>query len=651
MSVTDRARRVPLVIPACIAIVVFVAFLPALHGGFVSWDDDKNFTENPQYRGLGPAQLRWMWTTFHMGHYVPLSWMSLGGDYRIWGMNPAGYHLTNLLLHVASAVVVYFLARRVLALAVAGEPERLRPQRGPQRGPQRVRPYVDNSGPQRVRPYVDNSGGVERVDIAAAFAALAFAAHPLRVESVAWVTERRDVLSGLFYFSSALAYVRSRAEEHGTRWYALSLALFIAALLSKATAMTLPAVLLILDVYPLRRVGGETGWWNAAARRVYVELAPFAALSAGAAVLSIVALHPPSQLGTGAKLAVSAYSLMFYAWKTIAPTGLSPLYEMPQQVAPAAPRYLAGYFFTIGFAVIAWLARKRWPGVTAALLLFVVATLPMLGVVQNGPQIAADRYTYYAAPALAILAAGALVTAMRGSSRALAVTAAGAIVLALSALTWTQTGVWHDSKTLWSRVLAVDSASSIAHSAMANVLYKEGRVQEGIEHSEQAIAIAPGYAEAHNGLGVGLQRQGDVAHAIEEYQKALLIKPRYDDAENDLGIALAQQGDPASAIEHYARALQINPNNSNAQVNWGNALVRLNRSDEAIEHYAAALRLQPSNAEAHHNWGVALAREGKYAEAVEQFRATLALDSTHVEAREYLERATELLRQQGGGRR
>jgi tetratricopeptide (TPR) repeat protein len=634
---SDRSRRVPLLVAACIAIVVFLAFLPVLHDGFVSWDDDKNFTENPQYRGLGPAQLRWMWTTFHMGHYVPLSWMTLGVDYRIWGMNPAGYHLTNLLLHTASGVVVYYLARRLLARALGSDQNSANTLNG-------VRLDLDMSK-SSLTPF---PGWLE---LAAAFAALAFAVHPLRVESVAWVTERRDVLSGFFYFSSLLAYVRSRDEGRGGRWYALALVLFVAALLSKATAMTLPAVLLILEVYPLRRIGGAAGWWNATARRVYRELAPFAALSTAAAALSIVALHPPSQLGFAAKVAVSAYSLMFYVWKTVAPTGLSPLYEMPQHVAPAGMQYVVGYAFTIGLAVLAWRVRARWPGVTAALLAFVVVTLPMLGIVQNGPQIAADRYTYYAGPALAILSAGALATAMRGSSRGLALALASAIVLALSALTWTQAGVWHDSRTLWTRVLAVDSASSIAHSAMANVLYKEGRVQEGVEHSEQAIAIAPGYAEAHNGLGVGLQRQGDVAHAIEEYQKALSIKPRYDDAENDLGIALAQQGDPASAIEHYARALEINPNNSNAQVNWGNALVRLNRPEEAIEHYAAALRLQPNNAEAHHNWGVALAREGKYAEAIEQFRRTLVLDSTHVEARDYLERASELLRRQGGAPR
>ena len=605
--------------PVCVAIITFAAFIPVLRAGFVSWDDDKNFVDNPMYRGLGADQLHWMWTTFHMGHYVPLSWMTLGLDYTLSGMNPAGYHLSNLLLHAASAVVVYFLARRLLAAGF----ER------------------DRHGVGLVLPA---SKSDTTLLLAAAFAALLFAVHPLRVESVAWVTERRDVLSGLFYFSSVLAYLRSRTEGHGRTWYGAALVLCIAALLSKATAMTLPAMLALLEVYPLRHLGGAAGWVGPAARRVYARLAPFAAVCAAAAALSIVALHPPSQLGFAQKVAVSAYSLLFYAWKTLIPTGLSPLYEMPRQVDPLGGRYVAGYLFTIALALAAWLAHRRWPAVTLAIGAFVLITLPMLGVVQNGPQIAADRYTYYAAPALALLATVGLVLAARVASARIATAIGAAVILALSALTWTQSGVWHDSKALWSRVLAVDSMSSIGHSAMANVAYRENRVEEGLEHSRRAVELAPDLAEGDNALGVGLARTGRLSDAVAAYEKALALKPEFDEAEDNLGVALAEQGDPASAITHYARALEINPNGSNAQVNWGNALVRLGRTDEAIEHYASALRLRPDNADAHHNWGVALAREGRYAEAIGQFRDALRIDSTHAEARDFLAKAIALER-------
>jgi tetratricopeptide (TPR) repeat protein len=615
---TERAaagnRRARWLIPAGIALLTIVAFLPVLHNGFVAWDDDRNFVENPHFRGLGLEQLRWMWTTFHMGHYVPLSWMTLGLDYEVWGMNPTGYHLTSLLIHAANAVVVYFLARRVLELS---------------------------------RP--DFSADPLGLDVAAGFAALAFALHPLRAESVAWATERRDVLSALFFFSSILVYLRARGASANRRLYWTSVALFVCALLSKATSMSLPAVLLILNVFPLRRLGAS-GWRGDTARRVYVEIAPFAMLAAATAGLSIVALHPPSQLGIAAKLSVSAYSLMFYLWKTVLPLGLAPLYEMPQHVDPGAARFVASEVAVVCLAIVGWVLRRRQPAITTALAVFFVVTLPMLGIVQNGPQIAADRYTYFAAPALSVLAGAGLAWLLRRWS-ALAVGSAVVVLIALGALTWEQSTVWHDSETLWTRVLEVDDQSSIAHSALANVLYRQNRVPEAMAHSERAVAIAPNYPEALNGLGVGLAREGRLPAAIEEYRHALAIKPAYDDAETNWGVTLVQENDVAGAIAHYQRAVAINPDNSNAQVNWGNALVRLNRLDEAIVHYDTALRIRPDNAEAHHNWGVALAVQGKFAEAIEHFRAALAIDPNHAEARDYLEKATRLLEQQKGSAR
>jgi protein O-mannosyl-transferase len=341
---------------------------------------------------------------------------------------------------------------------------------------------------------------------------------------------------------------------------------------------------------------------------------------------------------------VSAYSLVFYLAKTFVPVGLSPLYEMPQHVVPTDARFIVSVVIVLGLAAMAWLLRRRWPSVTTALVLFFIVTLPMLGVVQNGPQIAADRYTYFAAPALAVLLAAGFLALLR-SSKSLARSGATIVVLALCALTWQQSRVWHDSETLWSRVLDVDSESSIAHSAMSNVLYRENRVEQAMAHSKRAVTIAPNYPEALNGLGVGLAREGRLSDAIEQYRRALAIRPNYDDAEANWGVTLVQQNDVAGAVEHYRRALAINPDNSNAQVNWGNALVRLNRPDEAITHYEAAARIRPDNAEAQHNWGVALAREGKYAEAIEHFRAALAIDPDHAEARAYLEQATRLLQE------
>src|SRR6266571_3867196 len=212
-------------LPVLIALVTVVPFLPTLDNQFVNWDDDKNLLKNPHYRGLGWSQLRWMWTAFHLGHYIPLTWMTFGLDYLLWGMNPVGYHLTNLLLHTANAVVFFFVVHRILTRALPSPSER-----------------------------------GDALVISAGVAALVFAIHPLRVESVAWATERRDVLSGLFYLVTILMYLRAcerGARGRGSYW--LSVAVFVCALLSKSMVVNLPVVLLILDVYPLRHLGGVVG--------------------------------------------------------------------------------------------------------------------------------------------------------------------------------------------------------------------------------------------------------------------------------------------------------------------------------------------------------------------------------------------------------
>jgi protein O-mannosyl-transferase len=612
---SGQARTVSLAI--VVATITFVAFLPALGADFVSWDDERNFLTNPHYRGLGLEQLRWMWTTTLLGHYVPVTWMTLGLDYTLWGMSPHGYHLTNLLVHSANAILVFLLAREIL-----------------------------------------------EDDFAAAFAALFFAVHPLRVESVAWVTERRDVVSLFFSLIAVLAYFRStRGPKLQPRGYAIAMLSFIVALLSKGTSVSVPAVLLILNFHPLRRVGPGS-WWNASARRAYAEVLPFGIPALGFVVLSIIALHPPGQLPLSGKLAVSSYSLVFYLMKTVLPTKLIALYAMPTSVDPLASRFLPSYAGVAALIVVIVIAVKKRPGAAAALLAFIAITLPMLGIVQNGPQIAADRYTYHAAPALALLVGGAWLGvkgrktsgSLPSPLRSLGMTGAvlgvtsAAVVVVLSVLTWRQTGFWKSSERLWARVLSVEPDSPLGNSAWANLLFQKNRVDEAIDYSLRAVRAAPQFAEGHNDLGVGFARKGAVQQAIERYQASLSLKPGFDEAENNWGVVLAGQGQLDSAVAHYRRALALNPDNPDAEVNWGNVLVRAGKTDEAIARYRRALWIRPDHADAHHNWGVALARDGKLNDAVAHFQAALAIDSAHVESREYLLQATQLLRERPPGR-
>jgi tetratricopeptide (TPR) repeat protein len=527
-----------------------------------------------------------MWTTTHLGHWMPLSWMSYGVDFLLWGMEPRGYHLTNVLLHAASAALLVVLVARLLQLAAPG-----RSEGGTDRGSERG----SGHGPGR------------RTDlaIAAGIGALSFAIHPLRVESVAWVTERRDVLSGLFALTSAWCYLRSATDSTAPRrHYLLALALFACGLLSKATVLTLPALLLLLEWYPLRRIGGANGSLAADARRLLTRLAPFAAFSMASALVSVRALGPVEQLALLGKVAVSAYSLVFYLWKTIAPAGLAPLYLMPEVVDPFAARYVLALIAVVAITTGAIAGWQRWPGVTVAWLAFVAALFPMLGVRQNGLQIAADRYTYHAAPVLAVLVGAMVLWALpRWRSAVLAISAV--VTVALAAATSRQAGHWRDSESLWRRTIATGNGGAVARNNHGNALVGRGLLREAEAEFRQAIALRPDYPEAHMDLGVALSQQGRDAEAEAALRRALELRPSLDDAMVNLGLVLSRRGEHDEAIALYTEALRLDPADVAAEVNWGNALVRQQRPEEAIRRYERALALDPAHPQARANLEVA----------------------------------------------
>jgi len=376
--------------PAIVATVTFVAFLPALQNGFLFWDDHLNFLENPHYRGLGWTQLRWMFTTFHEGHYQPLSWLTLGLDYLVWGMDPFGYHLTNLFLHAANAVVFYFVALCLLRLAVLNVSDR----------------------DLRIFP------------ISAGFAALIFAIHPLRVESVVWATERRDVLSGLFFLLTILCYLRANTAANAgsarARWMIATFIAYSLALLSKAIGVTLPVVLLLIDFYPLGRLGGGPGRrFGPAARRIWWEKVAFLIPAVAFGVIAILAQHQSQaltsleRLSFSSRLAQMIFGSVFYVWKTILPLGLSPLYQLH-----SAPKLWHGSIIfcgllVLGITAVLLMLRRRWPAGLAAWVYYLALVAPVSGVAQSGQQIAADRYTYLACLGWAILAGAGLLYVWR----------------------------------------------------------------------------------------------------------------------------------------------------------------------------------------------------------------------------------------------
>ena len=604
---------------SAVAILTFLAFLPSLENGFVDWDDEPNFQLNESYRGLGWTQLKWMFTAFHLGHYAPLTWITFGADYLVWGLDPLGYHLTNLLLHTANAVVFYLIAFRLLQGGIAGAKDR----------------------PLALR-------------LSAAFAALVFAVHPLRVESVAWATERRDVLSGLFYLLAVLVYLRREQDSRGEpsarrRRYWACLLLFILALLSKSMAVTLPAVLLLLDIFPLRRFPLTlAGLGSPQARGALLEKLPFFAFSALASIGAFMATIAADSLTPGATLrwmdraAVSVYGLAFYLWKSIFPVRLATLYELPIPFDPLArPILLAAAGVAALILLSAWLWR-RTPAFLIAFAAYTVILLPVIGIFHAGRQIAADRYTYLAALPWAVLLGAALfntwsaVPASRTRLRiAVLIAAPLLLVLVLGALTWRQVQVWHDTETLWTN--AVRSAPSAhAHQSLGRELARRGRVGEALPHLRARVELRPGGPAEYYEVAAALERLGRLPEATEHYAKAVRLSPTNAHYRNYLGTALMKEGRIDEAITELRRAVALEGSSAEAHKNLGAALWRRGHDTEAIAEFEEALRLSPDFADAHEGLGLAFMRRGDLPRAAREFRAALKRSRDPAEVRNNL---------------
>ena len=461
------------------------AFLGVLDNGFVNWDDPANFLDNPRYRGLGPAQLAWMFTTSHMGHYIPVTWLTLGADYLVWGMNPRGYHLTSLFFHAGTALGFYALAGRLLARAL--------PAQTPE----------------------------GNLVVGAVVAALFFSLHPLRVESVAWITERRDVVSGLFFVLTVLAWLNAvdGPEPRRRGWYVGSIVLFAAALLSKSLTVGLPVVLLVLDVYPLRRLGGVRGW---TVRSVWLEKLPYVLLGMVAGIFALAATPASARasldtLNLGSRVLVASFGVAFYLEKTVLPMGLSPLYAF---VASVSWVLLAGLVVAAGLLAS---MRRRLPGVVAAAVIYVALLLPTLGFFATGPQAVADRYSYL--PSLGwALVLGGLVAWPWAGMRLAQLVAAGALAVLLL-LTMQQVRIWRDSISLWSRAVALEPDNRFARINLGGAYVAAGRTQDAIEQYREVLSLSRDKAPWYEVLGWLYAGSGRVSEALPLLVEALRLEP------------------------------------------------------------------------------------------------------------------------------
>lgn len=541
-----------------LGLVVAVVFARTAGFAFLNLDDDQYVTANPYVSGgLSWASVRWAFTAFHSGHWHPLTWLSLAADATLFGPVPGPMHLVNVALHALTTVLLY-----AVLYAATGA-----------RGP-------------------------------SALVAALFGLHPLRVESVAWVTERKDVLSACCWVLTMGAYVRYVRRPAAGRYGAVVLALALG-LLAKPMLVTLPVVLLLLDWWPLGRFApSRVTSRRASLPGLVVEKLPLLVLAAVASAVTAA-----SQRAAGAtvslgivpldqRLANAALAYVRYLGMTFWPVDLAVFY-------PLVPVSLLGGAAAAGVLLVltalALGVARRHPYVTVGWLWFVITLAPVIGIVQIGGQALADRFTYlpHIGLFLALVFGGAaLVRARRWSAR-VATALVGTALAATTVLTWRQLGHWRDDESLLRHALAVTADNYLAHNNLGVALAARGRHDEAAEHYAQAVRINPTWPEARNNLGNAWAARGDYGRARAQFEEALRVRPDFAVALNNLGTALAREGRFADAIAPYTRAVVIEPDYFDARFALADTLARLGRTAEAIVHYEILLRARPDWTEGH----------------------------------------------------
>jgi tetratricopeptide (TPR) repeat protein len=576
-----------------LVVAVFLVFGQTFHYGFVNFDDNQYVYENPiVQKGLTWEGFRWALTYGNIGHWHPLTWLSHMLDCQLYGLNPGGHHLTNVLLHTAAAILLFLVLRRM-------------------------------------------TGFLWR----SAFVAAVFAIHPLRVESVAWVSERKDVLSAVFFMLTLLAYVRYVRRPPSMIRYGAVVLFFALGLLSKNMLVTLPFLLLLLDYWPLNRLSDFSP--PVLLRRV-AEKIPLFVLTVASCVVTFLVPEKVTadRLPFGLRLENAVVSYVTYLWQMIHPSGLACLYPNPANYLPFwQVAGAVGLLLAISGAV--WAFRKTHPCLIVGWLWYLGMLIPVIGIVQISHYAHADRYTYLPEIGLYLLLTWAVADLCAGwrHRRMVLGGCATVILVALIFCALVQTSYWRNSESLWTHTLACTSDNFFGQNGLGDALLTKGNVDEAIVHYQKALQIDPDYAEAHNNLGDALLRKDSVDEAIAHFQKALQIKPDDAEAHINLGNALIKKGNVDEAIAHYQNALQIKPDFAVAHNNLGNALLQKGSVDEAIVQYQKALQIEPDFAEAQNNLGNALLIKGNVDEAIAHYQKALQITPDYAKAHYNLGRA------------
>jgi Tfp pilus assembly protein PilF len=542
----SASGRKDAVTAALLALVTFAVFAPALDAKFIDMDDPDYVTRNSRVAGgISADGVRWAFSTFHAANWHPLTWLSLQLDASLWQLNPRGYHLTNVLLHSANVVLLFLTMRSLIG------------------------------------------GFWQSLAIA-----LLFGVHPLRVESVAWVAERKDVLSTCFGLLALLAYVRYVATPTVRTYLAVTLALALS-LLAKPMLVTLPFLLLVLDWWPLGRVRSASDW-----PRLLLEKMPLLALSAVSAATTLAAQHSAmasfDRMPVLVRLENATVACTTYLWQLVWPVSLAPYYPIPPEGWSWLRIGLSVVIFAAWSAVCVWQRRQR-PYLLAGWLWYVGTLLPVLGLVQVGKQAFADRYTYF--PQVGLLLAGSLLVAeFTAGSPKLALSIAAAVAVALTATTERQLDYWHDALTLWQHDVDAAGESPWGLTHVAVEFLQQGREKEAAASFQRVLELEPTSVDARVNLANILRRQGQLGEAERHLTEACKLRPDLAAVQISFGNLLYRQGKLAEAAMRFEESIRLEPLSADAYNNLGTVELARKNASRAAECYRRALEIQPDNA-------------------------------------------------------
>ncbi len=571
---------------------------------FINLNDPVYVFKNPHVmKGLTGQSIAWAFTTMQAGHWHPLTWLSQMADQELFGLDAGYHHLVNVFLHIVNSVLLYLLLRRM-------------------------------------------TGGAWR----SAVVAVLFALHPLHVESVAWVTERKDVLSALFFILTLLAYAWY-ADRPGLVRYVAVFGFLAMGLMAKPMLVTTPFVLLLLDYWPLGRIEpirkappARRGRDISAAGENYrrltyacllVEKLPLVMLAVASCVLAYIAArhgYVDKSAPFGIRVANALVSYVAYLGKLLWPSELAVFY--PYRGSISTVQWLGALLVLAGASGVFMWAGRRLRYLTVGWLWFLGTLVPVIGLVQAGEQSMADRFTYIPSIGIFIMVAWGVaeLAATWRHGRVQSIITASAVGLGCMTGAWYQTTYWQNSVTLFQHALDVTKNNYVAHINLGEALELQGHAEKAVLHYEEALKIQPRHPIALYDLGAALGRQGRLGKAESLLREALAMDPKNADAHSNLAFILTQRGSLEEAIEHCRTALTINPEHAEAYNNLGTALERQGKLKDAIEQFREALDIEPQHREARNNMGVILIKQGKLDEAVAQFRQVLTLNPDYAEA-------------------